>query len=326
MRALVHDGTYGIPAALPVGEVPVPSIGDDDVLIRVHAAGVDPSVWHLMTGLPYVVRVAYGWRRSKIRDWGFDVSGVVESVGGNVKAFHRGDAVFGIIRGAFAEYARAPADRLAPKPARISFGEAAALGISGCTALQALRDVARVQARQRVMIIGAGGGVGAFAVQIAKAFGACVTGVCSGSKAELVRSLGADHIIDYAREDCVSGARTYDVIVDTAGSRPLLKVRRALEAHGTLVVVGGEGGSVLLGGLGRVIRAGAISPFVSQSLRGMLAKGNAGDLMELKRLVDDGLVTPVIDRAYALEHVADALRYLEAGHTRGKIVVEVLSA
>ena len=326
MRALVHDGTYGIPAILPVREVPVPAIDDDEVLIRVYAAGVDPSVWHLMTGVPYMVRAAYGWRRSKIRDWGFDVSGTVDAVGPNVTAYHHGDAVFGIVRGAFAEYARATVDRLAPKPARISFGEAAALGISGCTALQALRDVARLQARQRVMIIGAGGGVGAFAVQIAKAFGACVTGVCSGSKVELVRSLGADHVIDYTREDCVSGAHRYDVIVDTAGSRALLKLRRALAAHGTLVVVGGEGGSALLGGLGRVMRAGVISPFVSQAMRGMLAKGNAGDLMELKRLVDDGLVTPVIDRAYALEHVADALRYLEAGHARGKIVVEVLAA
>jgi NADPH:quinone reductase-like Zn-dependent oxidoreductase len=326
MRALVHDGSYGIPAVLPVREVPVPVSGDDEVLIRVHAAGVDPSVWHLMTGLPYLVRAAYGMRRSKIREWGWDVSGVIEAAGANVREFRAGDAVCGTIKGAYAEFARTTADRIVPKPARISFGEAAALGISGCTALQALRDVARVERGQRVMIIGAGGGVGTFAVQIAKALGACVTGVCSASKVEMVRSLGAEHVIDYTRDDCVNGVQRYDVIVDTAGVRPLGSLRRALTPRGTLVMVGGESRGRVLGGLGRVLRATMLSPFVSQSLRGMLAKASKPDLLALKRFVDAGQLTPVIDRVYSLEHVADALRYLEQGHTQGKIVVEVAAA
>lgn len=323
MRAVVHDGTYGIPLALAVRDVPMPTIGDHDVLIRVHAAGVDPSVWHLMTGLPYAVRMSTGLRRSKLRECGFDVSGVIEAAGARVTTHRAGDAVFGVCRGAYAEFARTTVDRIAPKPARISFGEAAALGISGCTALQAVRDRARVRAGQRVMIVGAGGGVGAFAVQIAKTLGATVTGVCSGSKAELVRSLGADRVIDYTREDCTNSGRTYDVIIDTAGDRPLRALSGALEPRGTLVLVGGEGGGVVLGGLSRMMRASALSPFVGRSLRGMLAKASLTDLVTLKDMVDAGQLTPVIDRVYSLEHVADALRYLEEGHARGKIVVRV---
>jgi NADPH:quinone reductase-like Zn-dependent oxidoreductase len=286
---------------------------------------VDPGVWHLMTGLPYLVRImGYGLRTPKVRIRGRDVAGRVEAVGKNVTGFHLGEEVFGICDGSFAEYVCARADKLAPKPANLTFEQAAAVPISALTALQALRDRGKVQAGQKVLIIGAAGGVGSFAVQLAKAFGAEVTGVCSTTKVDLVRSIGADEVIDYTREDFADGARRYDLILDTAGRRSLSQLRRALTHRGTLVIVGGEGGGRWLGGFDRqILRAPILSLFARQRLRPFVSKERSEDLVVLKRLIEAGKVTPVIDRTYPLGDAPEAIRYLEAGHARGKIVITV---
>jgi NADPH:quinone reductase-like Zn-dependent oxidoreductase len=242
MKAIVQD-TYGSADVLELRDIDTPVVGDDELLLRVHAAGVGPDVWHLMTGLPYLVRVmGNGLRAPTRRIRGWDVAGRVETVGKNVSELHPGDEVFGTCEGSFAEYARARADKLAAKPANLTFEQAAAVPVSGCTALQGLRDSGHVQPGQKVLIIGAAGGVGTFAVQLAKAFGAEVTGVCSTMKVDLVRSIGADEVVDYTRDDFADGARFYDLMLDTAGRRPLSHLRRALAPHGTLVIVGGEGG------------------------------------------------------------------------------------
>jgi NADPH:quinone reductase-like Zn-dependent oxidoreductase len=324
MKAVVQ-GTYGAADVLELGEIDQPVPKDNEVLVRVHAAGVDPGVWHLMTGRPYLVRVmGYGLRTPKVGVRGRDVAGRVEAVGTNVTRFHPGDQVFGIGEGSFAEYVCARADKLVPKPANLSFEQAAAVPISGLTALQALRDTGKVQPGQQVLIIGAAGGVGSFAVQLAKAFGAEVTGVCSTTKAGLVRSLGAGEVIDYTREDFTDGARRWDLIVDTAGRRPLSQLRRALTRRGTLVIVGGEGGGRWLGGFDRMIlRAPILSLLVRQRLRPLTSKERSEDLVVLKELIEAGKVTPVIDRTYPLSEVPEAIRYLEAGHARGKIVIGV---
>jgi NADPH:quinone reductase-like Zn-dependent oxidoreductase len=300
-------------------------VGDEDLLVRVHAAGVDPGVWHLMTGLPYLVRIiGYGLRKPKFGIRGRDVAGRVEAVGKNVTRFHPGEEVFGICDGSFAEYVRARPDKLASKPANLTFEQAAAVPISGLTALQGLRDKGKVQPGQKVLIIGAAGGVGSFAVQLAKAFGAEVTGVCSTTKVGLVRSIGADHVIDYTREDFADGVRHWDLILDTAGRRSLSQLRRALVHRGTLVIVGGEGGGRWLGGFDRqILRAPILSPFVSQTLRPLTSKERSEDLVALRELIEAGKVTPVIDRTYALSEAPEAIRYLEAGHARGKIVIRV---
>jgi NADPH:quinone reductase-like Zn-dependent oxidoreductase len=278
-----------------------------------------------MTGLPYLVRImGYGLRKPKIRIRGRDVAGRVEAVGTNVTRFHLGEEVFGTCEGSFADYARARADKLAPKPANLTFEQAAAVPISGLTALQGLRDKGKVQRGQKVLIIGAAGGVGSFAVQLAKAFGAEVTGVCSTAKVDLVRSIGADHVIDYTREDFADGARHWDLIVDTAGRRSLLQLRRALASRGTLVIVGGEGGGRWLGGFDRqILRAPILSPLVRQTLRPLTSKERSEDLVVLKELIEVGKVTPVIDRTYPLGEVPEAIRHLEQGHARGKIVIRV---
>jgi NADPH:quinone reductase-like Zn-dependent oxidoreductase len=323
VKALVQEA-YGSADVMKLRDIDVPELGEGDVLIRVHAAGVDPGVWHLMTGRPYAIRLmGFGLRRPRKPVRGFDVAGVVEAAGAKVTRFKRGDAVFGTCEGSFAEFACAPESQLAPKPARLSFEEAAAVPISGVTALQALRDKGAVRAGQRVLIIGAGGGVGSFAVQLAKVFGAEVTGVCSGSKAELVRSLGADHVVDYAREDFAAHGDRYNLIVDTASNRPLGQVRKALTRKGTLVIVGGEGGGPILGGAARSMRAQLLSPYVSQNLRGLFAAQRLEDLELLGELAEAGRLTPVIDRAYPLELAPDALRYLELGHPRGKVVIQI---
>jgi NADPH:quinone reductase-like Zn-dependent oxidoreductase len=324
MKAVVQ-GTYGAADVLELREIDQPVPKDNEVLVRVHAAGVDPGVWHLMTGRPYLVRVmGYGLRTPKVGVRGRDVAGRVEAVGTNVTRFHPGDQVFGIGEGSFAEYVCARADKLVPKPANLSFEQAAAVPISGLTALQALRDTGKVQPGQQVLIIGAAGGVGSFAVQLAKAFGAEVTGVCSTTKAGLVRSLGAGEVIDYTREDFTDGARRWDLIVDTAGRRPLSQLRRALTRRGTLVIVGGEGGGRWLGGFDRMIlRAPILSLLVRQRLRPLTSKERSEDLVVLKELIEAGKVTPVIDRTYPLSEVPEAIRYLEAGHARGKIVIGV---
>ncbi len=323
MKAILQE-RYGSPDVLELRDIDQPVVGDGDVLVRVHAAGVDPGVWHLMTGLPYLVRLALGFRAPRSRVRGMAVSGRVEAVGKKVTRFRPGDDVFGSCDGSFAEYACAREDKLAPKPANLTFEQAAAVPISAVTALQGLRDKGRVQPGQKVLVIGAGRGVGTFAVQLAKAFGTEVTGVCSTAKQDLVRSIGADDVIDYTRDDFADRARHYDLILDTAGQRSLSSLRRALTRRGTLVIVGGEGGGRWFGGLGRQLGALVLSPFVRQRLLGLISIERSEDLQTLRELIEAGKVTPVIDRTFPLSESADAIRYLEKGHACGKVVVSVL--
>jgi NADPH:quinone reductase-like Zn-dependent oxidoreductase len=322
MKAIVQD-VYGSPDVLQLREIEKPAIGGDEVLVRVSAAGVDQGVWHLMAGRPYLVRVAgVGLRAPKNPIRGLDVAGVAEAVGEQVTRLRPGDEVFGVCRGSFAEYACAPAHRLVLKPANISSVQAAAVPVSGCTALQAVRDRAKVQSGQRVLVIGAGGGVGTLAVQLAKLFGAAVTGVCSTSKVELVRSIGADRVVDYTREDFAGGDR-YDAILDTAGNRSLSRLRRALTPNGTLVIVGGEGGGRWLGGFDRQLRAQVLSVFGHHKMGTWISTQPRGDLEALRELLEAGKVTPVVDRTFPLSEVADAIRYLRDGRARGKVVIAV---
>jgi NADPH:quinone reductase-like Zn-dependent oxidoreductase len=323
MQAIVRY-TYGTPDVLELRDIGRPVLGSGDVLVRVLAAGVDQGVWHIMAGLPYLIRLAgYGLRTPKNAVPGYDVAGRVDAVGADVTRFQPGDEVFGTARGSFAEYACAREDRLARKPGNLSFAQAAAVPISGYAALQAVRDRGRVQPGQRVLIIGAGGGVGTFAVQIAKAFGAEVTGVCSTTKVDLVRSIGADHVIDYTQEDFADGRHRYDVIVDIAGNRSVSHLRRALERDGTLVIAGGEGGGKWLGGIDRQLRAHLLSPFVRQKLGTFISTEREEDLETLRELLEDGRITPVIDRTYPLSDVPDAIRHMRTGNARGKIVIAV---
>jgi NADPH:quinone reductase-like Zn-dependent oxidoreductase len=323
MKAIAQD-RYGSTDVLELKEIDKPVVGDDDVLIRVHAAGVDPGVWHLMTGLPYLVRImGFGLLRPKTSVRGMDVAGRVEAAGKNVTQLRPGDEVFGACNGSFAEYACAKEADCAPKPANLTFEQAAAVPISGCTALQGLRDAGKVQPGQKVLVIGAAGGVGTFAVQVAKAFGAEVTGVCSTTKVDLVRSIGADHVIDYTRHDFADGVRLHDLILDTAGNRSLSHLRRALAPRGTLVIIGGEGGGRWFGGFDRQLRALMLSPFVSQKLRPLLSMERKEDLQFLKELIEAGKVTPVIDRTYPLSEVPEAIRHLAESHARGKVVITV---
>jgi NADPH:quinone reductase-like Zn-dependent oxidoreductase len=324
MKAIVQD-RYGSADVLELGDVDMPVPKDDEVLLRVHAAGVDPGVWHLMTGMPYLLRLfGYGLRRPKVRVRGRDVAGRVEAVGKDVTGFRPGDEVFGICEGSFAEYACARADKLVPKPANLSFEQAAVVPISALTALHGVRDTGRVRPGQRVVVIGAAGGVGSFAVQLAKAFGAEVTGVCSTTKTDLVRSIGAEHVIDYTREDFADGTRHWDLVLDTAGNRPLSQLQRALTPKGTLVLVGGEGGGRWLGGFERqLFWAPVRSLFVGQRLRSLVSKERKDDLRTLRELIEAGKVTPVIDRTYPLAEAPEAIRYLAQGHPRGKVAVTV---
>jgi NADPH:quinone reductase-like Zn-dependent oxidoreductase len=328
MKAIVRD-RYGSADVLSVRDVAVPDVGEEDVLLRVLAAGLDRGVWHVMAGRPYVMRIAgYGVRRPKNAGLGLDVAGVVEAVGANATGLAPGDAVFGTCgpstkSASFAEYALARPDRLARMPASLTFPQAAAVPVSALTALQALRDSGRVEAGQHVLVIGASGGVGTFAVQLAKAFGARVTGVCSTAKVDLVRSLGADRVIDYSQADITDDDRRYDLVLDIGGNRPLSQLRRVLTRDGTLVFVGGEGGDRWTGGLDRQARAMALSLFVRQRLGTPLfiANENGADLDTLRPLIETGAVTPIIDRVVALDEVPDALRDLAAGRVRGKIVI-----
>jgi NADPH:quinone reductase-like Zn-dependent oxidoreductase len=323
MKAIVQD-IYGSTEVLELRDIDKPEIADDEVLVRVHAAGVDRGVWHVMTGLPYPIRLAgYGLRAPKTQVPGADVAGVVEAVGKDVTRFQPGDEVFGIGKGAFAEYARAPENKLAPKPANLIFEQAAVVAISGLPALQSLRDHGKVRPGQKVLIIGASGGVGTYAVQLAKVFGAEVTAVCSTAKVDLVRSLGADHVIDYTRDDFAEGVSRYDVILDIGGNSSLSRLRRALTPRGTLVIVGGEGGGRWLGGTDRQIRALVLSRFVGQKLGTFISKENHEDMLVLKELIEAGKVTPVIDRTYPLSEVPQAIRYVEQGQARGKVVITV---
>jgi NADPH:quinone reductase-like Zn-dependent oxidoreductase len=323
MQAVVQD-TYGSADVLELRDIDKPEIGDDEVLVRIHAAGVDRGVWHLMTGQAYLIRLAgYGFRRPKNPVRGREAAGTVEAIGKDVSRFRPGDEVMGTSEGSFAEYARAREDKLAPKPVNLTFEQAAAVPISASTALQGVRDKGQVQPGQKVLIIGASGGVGTFAVQLAKAFGAEVTGVCSTAKVDLVRSIGADHVIDYASEDFTKGGKRYDLILDIGGNRSLSHLRRALTPEGTLVLVGGEGGGRWIGGMDRQVRALAISPFVRQKLKMFVAREHYEELQLLTELIEAGKITPVIDRTYPLSEAADAIRYLEQGHARGKVVITI---
>ncbi len=321
MRAIVQS-RYGTADTLSTGEVDRPAIGAADVLVQVRAAGLDRGTWHLMAGMPYAVRLmGFGLRAPKNPVPGFDVAGVVVEVGADVTRFEPGDEVFGIGRGSFAEFTSAPEDKLALKPSALTFEQAAALPISGLTALQGLTDAGRVRAGQRVLVIGASGGVGTYAVQIAKALGAEVTGVCSTSKVDLVRAIGADHVIDYTRADFADGETTYDLILDLGGNAALSRLRRALTAHGTLVIAGGEDGGRWIGGADRQLRALALSRFVGQRLTTFACKEHFSGLEQLTSLVDDGLLVPAIERTYALDDMPQAMRHLVAGDARGKLVI-----
>jgi NADPH:quinone reductase-like Zn-dependent oxidoreductase len=321
MRAIVRD-RYGSADVLSLREVELPRVGDQEVLVRVRAAGLDRGAWHIMAGLPYLIRSAgYGLRRPKTAGLGSELAGVVEAVGANVTQFRAGEAVFGTCRASFAEYASARPDKLARLPANLSFEQAAAVPVSAVTALQALRDRGRIQAGQRVLVIGASGGVGTFAVQIARALGAHVTGVSSTQKVDLVRSLGADHVIDYTHADITDDGQRYDLVLDIGGNRPLSQLRRVLTGDGTLVIVGGEGGGRWTGGIHRQLGAMVVSLFVRQRLGTFIAKENSADLDALRALIQAGSITPAIDRVIALDQVPDAIRDLTGGHVRGKIVI-----
>jgi NADPH:quinone reductase-like Zn-dependent oxidoreductase len=323
MKAIVQD-RYGSADVLEFQEIEDPVPGPEDVLVRVHAAGCGPDVWHLMTGMPYMARLAIGLRKPKLPVLGWDVAGTVDTVGANVTSVQPGDEVMGTTKGSFAELAIAKADDLVPKPTKLSFEEAGALPISGITALRAVRDEGHVQPGQTVLIVGAAGGVGSLAVQIAKAYGAKVTAVSSTSKEDLVRSLGADDVIDYTREDFTDGSRRWDVIIDTAGRRPLSELRRALTQKGTLVIVGGDGGGRWTGGFFRgMLRGPVVSLFVGQRLRGLATKVKREDLITVTEMIEAGTLKPVIDRTYPLIEAPDAIRYLEEGHSRGKIVITI---
>jgi NADPH:quinone reductase-like Zn-dependent oxidoreductase len=321
MQAILHS-RYGPPDALELKDIDQPVVTDDQVLVRVHAAAVGKGDWLTVQGLPYVARLRYGLPNPKHPVPGFDVAGRIEAVGPNVTQLQPGDAVFGWCEGSFAEYASVPEGQLALKPANLSFEQTAAVPISGFAALQALRDTGRVQPGQQVVIIGASGGVGSFAVQIAKAFGAEVTGVCSTKSVDMVRSIGADHVIDYTQQDFTRTGQRYDLILEMAGNRSLSDLRRALTPKGTLVLVGGSGGRWFMG-TGRTLRAVLVSPLVGQRLRSFFSKPKGADLVVLKELLEAGKLTPVIDRSFPLRETPEAIRYVGEQSTQGKTVITV---
>ena len=323
MRAVVQDG-YGTAEVLHETRLDRPVPGAHEVLVGVHAAALDRGTWHLMTGRPYAIRLAVGLRAPRNPVIGLDLAGTVAAVGSAVTAFVVGDEVFGFGKGSFAEYALASESKLARKPANLDFVQAAAVPVSAVPALQAL-SAGRIQAGQQVLVIGASGGVGSYAVQLAKGFGAVVTGVASGTKLDLLRSLGADHVIDYTGADFADGTRRYDLILDIAGNPALSRLRRALTPAGTAVIVGGENAGSWTG-MGRQFRALALSPFLKQRLTVLLARQRSSDLHRLADLIEAGTVTPAVDRVYPLERAAEAMRYLEAGKARGKVVITIPGA
>jgi NADPH:quinone reductase-like Zn-dependent oxidoreductase len=322
VKAVIQD-RYGPPEVLQLVDLPVPEVSDDQVLIAVHAAGVDRGTWHLTTGLPYLLRLSgYGFRRPRVPTAGRDVAGTVVAIGSAVTGFAVGDQVFGSCSGAYAEYACGPASSFIMKPAVLSFEQAAAAPTSAITALAALRTVGGLQAGQAVLVVGASGGVGAFAVQIAHAMGAEVTAVCSSRGVEFVRSLGADAVIDYAKAP-LAPERKYHLILDIAGGRPLRRLRRLLTGSGTLVIVGSETGGRLFGPLGRTLQALLLSPFVRQRLKGLMAFTNPEGLAALSRLIEAGSVTPVVVKSYSLAEAAQAVRQVGEGGILGKVVLSV---
>jgi NADPH:quinone reductase-like Zn-dependent oxidoreductase len=324
MKAIVQD-RYGPPDVLELKDVAKPAPGDNEVLVRVHAAAVNALDWHYMRGDPYVARLSMGLRRPKVRIRGRDFAGRVEAVGRGVGRLRAGDEVYGEADGAFAEYVSAPDGRVDPKPANLTFEQAAAVPVAGNTALMGLRDIARVHPGQRVLINGASGGVGTFAVQIAKSLGAEVTGVCSARNTDLVRSIGADHVVDYTSEDFTRNGQRYDVVFDLVGNRSLTDCRRALTPEGTLVLSGGgvsEGGS-LIGPMALFIKGQLLSRFVGHRLLSFTEQPSRENLAALRERIESGAVTPVVDRTYPLSDVPEAIRYLEVEHARAKVVVTV---
>jgi len=325
MKAIVYH-EYGPPGVLKLEEVDTPVPAPDEVLVRVLGAAVNPGDWDVMHGTPYVLRLATGLRRPRNEVPGLAIAGRVEAVGSNVSESAPGDEVYAEIgSGGFAEYACVPEGAVAPKPSNLTFEEAAAVPVSGVTALQALRDIGRVQPGQSVLVNGASGGVGTFAVQVAKTLGADVTGVCSTTNADLVRSIGADHVVDYTREDFTRNGQQYDLILDNVGNRTLSELRRAISPNGMLIPNSNKGGGRWMGGfLRRAVQALVVSPFVSQRLRPFAATGKRADLVVLTGLIESGTVTPVIDRTYPLDQAAEALSHYGAGHARGKVIITMM--
>lgn len=321
MKAIVQD-RFGSADVLQYIDVDRPAVKETEVLVRVHASSVNPADWAFMQGVPNIGRVVFGWRKPRIRVRGIDLAGTVEAVGAGVTGIAPGDEVFGQGTGAFAEYATATPGKLAPKPSNLTFEQAAAVPMAALCALQALR-AGQVEAGSRVLIIGAGGGIGTFAVQIAKSLGATVTGVCGTSKVDLVRSLGADRVVDYTVEDFAAGDERYDFILDNVSDRSLSDLRRVLVPKGTLIPNGGEFYHRRIGPMGRFMRAMVMSPFVSQSIHPISSSANRKDLIALAELIEAGKVKPVIDRTYPFAEAPDAMRYLGQGHVRGKVVVTV---
>ncbi|MET0786032.1 MAG: NAD(P)-dependent alcohol dehydrogenase [Paenisporosarcina sp.] len=314
MKAIVYTN-YGSPNVLQLKEIDKPIPKDNEVLLKVHTASVNPLDWHFMRGTPYLMRLQAGLKKPKNTRLGVDVAGKVEAIGKDVKEFQLGDEVFGGCEGAFAEYVCASEKAFVIKPAKVTFEQAAAVPIAAFTALQGLRDQGKIQPGQKVLINGAAGGVGTFAVQIAKSFGAIVTGVCSTRNLEMVRSIGADHVIDYTKEDFTQNKEKYDIIFDTVGNRSLSDCRRVLDSNGILVLVGGP--------LGRTLRGQLLSRFASQKMVMFFAVRKKTDLIIIQELLSAGKITPVIDRSYTLTEVPEAIRYLEEGHARGKVVINV---
>ncbi|HLN77195.1 MAG TPA: NAD(P)-dependent alcohol dehydrogenase [Nocardioidaceae bacterium] len=321
MRAVVQD-RYGSSEVLQLAQVPRPGVTAHEVLVRVSAAGLDRGTEHLMTGKPYAMRLGFGLRKPKNPVPGRDVAGTVAAVGSAVTRFAVGDQVYGIAPGSLAEYAVAREDKLARKPVNLSFARAAVVPISAGTALQALLDVGKVEPAQAVLVLGASGGVGSYAVQLAKAFGAEVTGACSTEKLDFVTSLGADHVLDYTRDDFADGSRRYDLILDIGGNPSLRRLRRALQPSGTVVFVGGENAGSLTG-MSRQLRGALVSPFVRQRLALFMAKERATDLERLTDLIETGKVMPNLDRTYPLDKAPAAMRQLETGKVRGKVALTV---
>jgi NADPH:quinone reductase-like Zn-dependent oxidoreductase len=322
MQAIVQDN-YGSGEALELREIERPAIGEHQVLVRVRAAGVNPADWAVMSGLPYIARPVYGLRRPKVGVRGTDVAGYVAAVGSGVTRFKPGDEVFGASTGAYAEYAAASEDELALKPANLTFEQAATVPMAGLVALQAIRDHGKVRAGQAVLINGASGGIGTFAVQIAKALGAEVTAVASTRNLDLLRSVGADHVIDYTAEDFTSGGRLYDVILDNVSNHSLSNLRRALTPTGVLIPNGGNFGNRWFASAGRLIRAAVLFRFGKQTLGRFLVSTNHDDLVALKALIEAGKVTPVLDRTYPLGSAAQAIDHVGAGHAQGKVAITV---
>ena len=320
MKAVVYHN-YGSPDVLKCEEIEKPTAGDNEVLIKVRAASVNPLDWHFMRGTPYVVRIMAGLLKPKVTRLGVDVAGQVEAVGRNVTQFKPGDEVFGACRGAFAEYACTAESALVMKPDNVTFEQAASVQVAALTALQGLRDKGRIQAGQKVLINGAAGGVGTFAVQIAKSFGAEVTGVCSTRNVDMVRSIGADRVIDYTQEDFTKTGQRYDLILDCVGNHSLLTCRRFLTPKGIHVGVGGPSGPWMIGALARAIIGPVLSRLVGQKFVTFMARSSKEDLAIIRELMTTGTVTPVIDKRYSLSEVPEAIRYLEKGHARGKIVI-----